>query len=152
MSNRDNMRINDIPLKGNYEGYYWMSDSRDPKVLHDENLPEEFVGENPFVVEAELYDKDNHMSYSVHNVGNDRAIINCFDVAQDIDQAGKENIDDITYESNRMDGLQLRFLQYWEAEDDKTCPTDKTEKAFMKSLQMTKRVFVGFKNKEEEQK
>lgn len=143
------MKINNIPLKGNYEGYYWMSDSRDPKVLHDENLPEEFVGSNPFVVEAELYDKDNHTSYSVHNAGNEVVCLSFVVKEADFDS---HDVDTLLYESNRMEGQQLRFLQYWEAEDDKTCPTDKTEKAFMKSLQMTKRVFVGFKNKEEEQK
>lgn len=148
MSNKD-MSINEIPLKGNYEGYYWMSDSRDPKVLHGENLSEEFVGKNPFVVEAELYDRDNQTSYSVHHAGN-KVVCKCFVVKEaDFDS---HNVDTLLYESKRMGGLQLRFLQYWEAQDDKTCPIDETGKKFMQSLQMTKRVFVGFKNNEEEQK
>lgn len=143
------MSISKIPLKGNYEGYYWMSDSRDPKVLHGENLSEEFVGKNPFVVEAELYDRDNHTSYSVHHAGN-KVVCKCFVVKEaDFDS---HNVDTLLYKSNRMDDLQLSFLQYWEAQDDKTCPIDETGEKFMQSLQMTKRVFVGFKNKKEEQK
>lgn len=129
--------INDIqPLK--YEGYLWMSDEQYPKVfIHDEvEFPET---DNPFIVEGQLFNKENGISYSIKYVDGEY-IIHEYKVTE----ADLQNPDNETkeYLSNRMEDKWLKFLRYWEAVPDENSMG-------MPVLKLTKSVFIGFKEKED---
>lgn len=136
-------KINDIPKDRPFVGYYWMSNAQKPHVLNDETLPEEFYGQNPFVVEAELYDEENHQSFSVHQAGNVTACT-VFSVKPEDIADDNDNVRHVFFYPVRMEGIgKLEFLEYWEpvADQDDAC-------LGMPSLRMTKRVFVGFSKEE----
>ena len=121
------------------EGYLWWSNQQEPKVYQDEAI-DIYLDEtqNPFVVEGQLYDLDEQMSYCIKYVDG-LYIINKYKVEkQDLDNHDYETID---YLSNRMDNRWLKFLRYWEAKEDENC-------LGMPVLTLTKNVFIGFKSKE----
>lgn len=134
------MKIIDIPIDNKYDGFLWMSNSKEPIELDREALPASFGKDcNPFVVEGELWDSDNKRSYSIHQAGN-ITVCQKFDV-NDSD-FNDINVDDRVYASHRMKHHGLHFLEYWEPTVSEAC-------LGMKSLEMKKRVFVGFKDKED---
>lgn len=122
------------------EGYLWWSDQQEPKVCQDEAI-DICLDEtkNPFVVEGQLYDKEEKMSYSIKFVDG-QYLINIFKV----EEGDLTNPDNETkcYFSNRMEDKWLKFLRYWEEKEDKNCMG-------MPVLTITKNVFIGFKEKEE---
>lgn len=138
--------MNNIPAS-KYEGYIWMSDATAPEVLHE---PKDFLGkeygplpsttENPFVIEAQLYDPASHMSYGVKHVDGEY-------IVTEVDLS-KEALKGCVYEEktflpHRMEGISaLRFYQFWREEDDEFCDN-------MKVLQPKELAFAGFITKEE---
>ncbi len=128
-----------IPAARRYDGYVWMSGATAPLVLEGDALPGCFdEGRNPFVAEAMLWDSEARLSYSVRHVGNETLCFR-YEVA-DADFANGE-VEEVVYASHRMDDRCLCFLEYWEPsrDDDDDFPKG------MQPLEMTKRVFVGFK-------
>lgn len=136
------MKINDIPVSNKYDGYLWMSNSKSPVELDNEPLPASFgKGVNPFVVEGELWDHENKRSYSIHQAGN-ITICQAFEVKDKDFDNDNHNVDKRVYASHRMKHKGLCFLEYWEP--------SRTDSSFgMETLEMKKRVFVGFKDKED---
>lgn len=136
------IKISEIPVNNKYQGYLWMSNSKKPEELDNEPLKASLGSVlNPFVVEGELWDSENKRSYSIHQAGN-ITICLAFNV-KDSDFNGKDaNIDDRVYASHRMKHQGLHFLEYWEPSSSDAC-------LGMETLEMTKRVFVGFKDKED---
>ena len=125
------------------QGYLWRSDKDAPEVFTDEKVKREFDDtENPFVVEGQLYDTENSMSYSIRYVDG-QYLVGRYKV-EAADLANKEN-EICRYLSNRMDNRWLRFLQYWEVKvnDDKEEKNNGGGKA-MPVLELTKTVFIGF--------
>ena len=122
------------------EGYLWWSDQQEPKVCQDEAI-DICLDEtkNPFVVEGQLYDKEEKMSYSIKFVDG-QYLINIFKVEEG-DLTNPDN-ETMCYFSNRMEDKWLKFLRYWEEKEDKNCMG-------MPVLTITKNVFIGFKEKEE---
>ena len=125
---------------GTYEGYIWMSDQNYidkntdvPLVIKGEYPGRELVdGENPFVIEAQLYDRQNKKSISIkYNDGH--YLVNTFDVTEEDLADG----DIREYQSNRMGGKTLRFCQRWRA-----FPNDDCEG--MEVLTPVEIVFIGF--------
>lgn len=126
-----------IPAARHYDGYVWMSDATSPVVLEGDALPGCFAdGVNPFVVEALLWDAEARLSYSVRHVGNE-TLCHRYVVAEA--DFGGGNVEEVVYALRRRDGRGLRFLEYWEPRQSDGCPEG------MPALEMTKRVFVGFK-------
>lgn len=122
------------------QGYLWWSDQQKPEVFQNEKFERSFdENKNPFVVEGQLYDVDNNMSYSIKYVDG-KYLIQQFDVKNDVKDGNPTNADnDIkTYLSNRMGGRWLKFLRYWEPKKDENCKG-------MNVLTLTKNVFIGFK-------
>lgn len=127
-----------------------MSDATDP-VLVSGNIPE-FLSQlnanaNPFVIEAQLFDSTNHLSYSVKYVDGSY-IAYRYEVKEIIKDNVKETIKDVEsgkYDyitlkknyANRMPGLRLCFFQYWKDEPDTLCEG-------MNVLQPAELAFVGF--------
>ena len=117
------------------EGYLWWSDLQEPKVYCGEKMDQSFdENANPFVVEGQLFDKDNNVSYSIKYIDGEY-IVEKFEV-QDDDFTNPNN-ETKTYLSNRMGDRWLSFLRYWEEKNDENCMN-------MPVLTLTKNVFVGF--------
>ena len=119
------------------EGYLWWSDQQEPKVYQDEQI-DIILDEtkNPFVVEGQLYDKEEKKSYGIKYVDG-QYLINIYEV-EDSDLTNKDN-ESKRFLSNRMGGRWLEFLRYWEEKNDENCMG-------MPVLTFTKNVFVGFKD------
>lgn len=136
------MKINEIPRDHAFEGYLWLSNAKEPIILENQPIPENLIFSdqtNPFIVEAELWDITKSKSYAIHQAGNE-TVVNTFDVKPE--DFNNNDIDEVVYASHRMGNRHLHFLEYWEAR-----PNEAT--LGMPTLVMTKRVFVGFKVKED---
>ena len=122
----------------NCEGYLWWSDQQEPKVYQDGQI-DIILDEtkNPFVVEGQLYDKEEDKSYSIKYIDG-QYLIKVNKVGND-DFTNKDN-ELKSFLSNRMGGRWLKFLRYWEPTEqgDENCEG-------MPPLVITKNVFVGFK-------
>lgn len=129
-----------------YEGYLWMSDLEEPTVYENEpvSLPKE--GDNPFVVEGQLFNRANGLSYSIKYVDG-QYIIQEYTVTE----ADKNNPDNETktYIANRMGDRKLQFLRYWEEVFDEDNYKDSDNPKGLPVLTQTKNVFIGFKEKED---
>lgn len=123
--------------KANYEGYVWYSDETMPRVLDgseafEPNLKE---GENPFIVEAQLYDALQMKSYSIRFWNGGYHVV-CYDVPKNVCKLWE--VDIVTYGSNRMNNNKLLFWQQWKEVEDNLC-------LGMKTLVPKALVFVGLK-------
>lgn len=124
--------------KATYEGYMWESDKTAPEIYHgkeeiDFSLTD---GENPFIVEGQLYDRENNISISIRFVDG-KYIITRFDGKHGIfiNRNGcKDNgIPQIKYETGeeelyipnsamQLDGKVLKFIRLWKEDtDDDSC-------------------------------
>lgn len=135
------MKTNHIE-SGNYIGYYWKSDANAPQLLpgvpFDEILDE---AANPFIIEAQLFNPETHVSYSIKYVDG-RYLIHRWDLTQDFLTQDFE-FDDKEYQAHPRLGSQvMMFRQYWKAVVDPQCLD-------MKVLQPHALVFVGFKEQKE---
>ena len=135
------------------EGYLWWSDQEKPKVyvegkvyIENDEQAEDNVkefdlvnGQNPFIVEGQLYDKAKHTSISIKYVDGEYIYkefpVSPTDISSDM-------IDKKEYFSNRMGNRLLKVLRYWKETPDSLCEG-------WNVLTIDKNVFVGFKNKEE---
>lgn len=128
------MDYTDINFEANYEGYIWMSDSPKPDVLRHTNLDKSvFEQGNPFVIEGQLFDKENKKSLSIKYVDGSY-LIHSYDVTnEEIEEEKKQK----KYISNRIDNKKLKFIQRWRTQEDEFCEG-------MPSLQPAELVFVGF--------
>ena len=130
------INFDEIDRNALYEGYLWMSDKKKPEVYHNAVVDFSlFEKVNPFVIEGQLYDSNNKLSYSMKFVDGEYYIYEV-KVTED-----KSTCIEKIYCSNRMDNLQLIFRQYWKEVDDEYCLK-------MPVLVMDKEVFVGFKKME----
>ena len=132
-----------------YEGYLWMSDKEQPQVFNQENISLPKEGENTFVVEGMLYNKENELSYSIRFVDGEYIVLE-FKVTE-ADIKNPDNQEKV-YEPNRMDdlkGKRLRFLRYWEEVLDEDNYKDEQYPDGLPVLTLTKNVFIGFKEKED---
>lgn len=124
----------------NCEGYLWWSDREEPEIYDGKALDISIdETKNPFVVEGQIYDKEEKTSYSIKYV-NGQYLINIYKV-ETSDFTNKDN-EPKNFLSNRMDGRWLKFLRYWEEKKDENCMG-------MPVLAFTKNVFIGFKEKED---
>ena len=122
------------------EGYLWWSDQEEPEIYDGKALDISLnETKNPFVVEGQIYDKEEKKSYSIRYVDG-QYLINIYKV-ETSDFTNKDN-EPKNFLSNRMDGRWLKFLRYWEEKKDENCMG-------MPVLAFTKNVFIGFKEKED---
>ena len=132
------MKINEIKNR-KYEGYIWFSDKEKPLVLRDEEY-DFFVhseNENPFIVEALLYNKEQNISVIIRHTG--KYHVNEFDL-----KALKEEgavFEEVKYLPHRLDGIdKVNFKQLWLPEPDEHCKD-------MEVLKMQALIFTGFEFK-----
>lgn len=156
------IKINDIPVDRKLTGYLWLSNKQKPRVLencsieqsnklskkesyeHDDGAPVVLKdGVNPFIVEAELWDDNNHVAYTIHHAGNE-VVCQRYEVKAE-DFSNPDNTQ-VVFLSHRMGDRKLHFLEYWEPRraidvvDVNGIPSGKS----MPTLVMTQRVFIGF--------
>lgn len=140
------MKANNIE-KGNYEGYVWKSDKDAPERIDGEYGNELDPKQNPFIIEAQLFDKERGVSYSVKYVDGQYVCRRFVVDSLDYNREEVEEVEIKKFQSNRIKGekVGMRFLRYWrESEDvDNLC-------CGMKTLQPAELVFVGFINKQED--
>ena len=132
-----------IIQKGTYWGYLWHSDKTDPEVLMGNNIANDITLDNdcnPFIIEGQLFDKDNRKSYSIKYVDGNY-IIKEYIVSEE--ELNDEN-NCLKFLPNRMhsdlksdNGLRLRFLQRWSSKEDPNCDN-------MEVLCPAELVFIGF--------
>ncbi|MDE5998432.1 MAG: TIGR04423 family type III CRISPR-associated protein [Muribaculaceae bacterium] len=140
---------NNIP-SGKYDGYYWLSDANEPKVLEGSALPSALsnmdASQNPFIIEARLFNPATGDSFGINYIDG-AYVVRSYKVSEeDMKRAVAKKSDTIVlkrYIANRMPGKKLKFLQYWREVEDPLC-------AGMPVLQPAEMVFVGFETIETE--
>lgn len=122
------------------EGYLWWSDQQEPEIYDGKDI-DICLDEtkNPFVVEGQLYDKEEMKSYSIKYVDGQYLV---FIYKVETSDFTNKNNESKSFLSNRMGGRWLKFLRYWEEKEDENCMD-------MPVLTFIKNVFIGFKEKEE---
>lgn len=131
-------------IKGNYEGYLWKSDSPAPEICHKGKVTQLTLtdGENPFIIEGELFDATSGESVSIRFIDG-KYRVSSFAVAPKSRNDSDAHVTKKEYLAQRMPGIdKLCYLQYWEPASDELCEN-------MEVLQPDRLVFVGFKKKEE---
>ncbi|MBP8090298.1 MAG: TIGR04423 family type III CRISPR-associated protein [Phocaeicola sp.] len=128
------IKINEIDLTASYQGYIWLSDASKPIVLDNGKLKDTdkkyfSEGQNPFIIEGQLFDGKN--SFSIKNVDGKMIVVK-YEV--DTDEEPQNFVP-----NSRM-GLgdrKLKFLQKWEVEPNADCEN-------MDVLVPAGLVFLGF--------
>ena len=146
------MKTNHIQ-PGNYVGYLWYSDKTAPDVLNGVQLSDMLCpDENPFVIEGQLWDETQQLSYSIrYVVSNDgqhgisgQYIIQKWNLNTDFPVPDFEYTELEAF-PNKAFGKEvgkLLFRRYWKAEKDELCDG-------MKVLNPHALVFVGFNYRNE---
>lgn len=127
------IKIKDIPQDINYEGYLWMSDSDTPQMVNLGGILKEMSDENnPFIVEGQLYAKNEGLSFSIRYVDGKHVVVS-YDL-----NAGDDCYDEKSFVANRLSNVsRILFRQYWKAQQDELCEG-------MAVLVPAGFVFVGF--------
>jgi len=127
--------LSKIPTNANYEGYLWWSNAQKPIVFCNETLPN-WPGEtdNPFIIEGNLVNKENSLSYSIKFVDGEYLAYR-FDL-KELDD--KEFISK-AYLPNRFPSevKKLCFKEFWRSVSDEFCED-------MQVLKPAETVFIGF--------
>ena len=118
--------------RGNYEGYVWMSNNNKPDIIDGEYENELNPSANPFIIEAQLFNGTS--SYSVRYVDG-RYHVLCYEVNPE--DLLDNDVISRTFQSHRMEGKILSFLEYWKEENDELCMD-------MPVLVPAVMVFIGF--------
>lgn len=114
--------------KSKYEGYIWLSDADEPRIVNGEFELDRADCENPFVVEGMLYDSGRSLSMSIRYVDG-RYLVARHEVGE------SEVRNSETYKGKRMPNL--RMTQLWREEKDENCIGMTVQRPGAK-------VFVGF--------
>ncbi len=117
-----------------YEGYIWMSDQVVPQIFDGTEQQSLMLtdGENPFVVEGQLWDAAQHRSVSI------RYVDGCYKAAETVVTDEQLRAPVVNYIPHRIHGVKgLKFLRIWKEEVDPLCES-------MTTLQLQKSIFVGF--------
>lgn len=129
-----------------YEGYLWMSDQEEPAVFENQPVTMPKEGDNPFVVEGQLFNRASGLSYSIKYVDGEYIIQEY--VVTETDKNNPDN-EKKTYLMNRKNDRWLQFLRYWEEVFDEDNYKDSDNPKGLPVLTQAKNVFIGFKEKEE---
>jgi CRISPR type III-associated protein (TIGR04423 family) len=117
-----------------FEGYVWLSDQEEPKILNNQtfDFSKYEEGSNPFIIEALLY-KENDKSVHITHTG--KYNIQSFDL-NNLPQDSE--LVDVNYLPHRLEGVKkVCFRQLWIPENDENCEN-------MPVLKMKALIFVGF--------
>lgn len=121
----------------NCNGYIWKSDSDKPEIITSEMTVECNNEEIPFIIEGQLF--DGKTSYSIKYVDGAYWVK---EYQVDLEDYNRKYVELKEFQSHRMDGRTLLFLEYWKPLKDELC-------LGMEVMQPAEFVFVGFKAKED---
>lgn len=124
--------------KSKYQGYVWYSDRTEPELLDNQEFElKQKATENPFVLEALLYDGEH--SIQVKYVDGTYWVRDRCPEKMAAEMISDENSDVVSYLPNRMDlnTRSLLFKRFWKKMPDPMCEN-------MKVLVPQPLVFVGF--------
>jgi CRISPR type III-associated protein (TIGR04423 family) len=117
----------------NFDGYIWMSDSNEPIMLFNEKYNFGPVSNNPFIVEALLFNEE--LKTSIHILHQGEYVISEYI----LEQSSLEKVEEIEYLPHRLKNVnKVLFKQIWEEQADENCHNFPVY-----SLKAT--VFSGFK-------
>lgn len=126
--------ITNIP-KRKYDGYVWFSDQKEPVTLIQKEYSFEDTKENPFVIEALLWNTEEEISIMVRHTG--KYHIQEFKLNEL--PAGHELVEKVYLPHRLGDKVKhVCFKQLWIPEKDPFC--EEMEVMTMKAL-----IFTGFK-------
>lgn len=132
--------------KAKYEGYVWWSDKDHPEVYYG-NEEVDFSlndGENPFIIEGNLWDEAAKKSIFIRYV--DGQYFTSETTVKEEERNNPEHCTQKDFIAHRIEGVHtLSFLQYWKAFKDELCKD-------MEALRPEKLVFIGFDKKNKEEK
>ena len=135
------IKINEIDLTASYQGYIWLSDASKPIMLDNGKLKDTdkkyfSEGQNPFIIEGQLFDEKNKRSFSIKNVDGEMIVVEYDESDLKVDRDSKS----YEFVPNSRMGLgdrKLKFLQKWEVEPNADCEN-------MDVLVPAGLVFLGF--------
>ena len=133
----------EINKQAKYEGYIWLSDQTQPRVLLGEEYDVECIADSitPFVIEGRLWNAADGISMSIRYV--DGKHVKSIHQVTNEDLQGTSMVTPERYISHIKDVGRLCFLRYWKAEEDELCEG-------FKALRPEKLVFVGFEKQKKE--
>lgn len=111
--------ISDIDLTLNYQGYLWLSDSKEPIILREEKIPQGIFKNLPFVVEGYLYCKSkNGLSIKTKYIDGAYQVFSV-----ELDQVPSDRLtqNEFVAIKNKKDIKFIRSVQYWEDIPDNLC-------------------------------
>lgn len=124
--------ITEIPTI-KYEGYVWLSNEKYPTVLDKQEFDFTKVKENPFVIEALLWNEEEKISITVRHTG--KYHIQAFKLNEL--PAGHELVEK-AYLPHRLAGVKhVCFKQLWIPKEDPLCEN-------MEVMTMEALIFTGF--------
>jgi CRISPR type III-associated protein (TIGR04423 family) len=126
--------MQEIKINKNCEGYIWYSDRQKPEMIRAEKYSLELdETKNPFVVEGQIYSKDEQVSYSIKYVDGKYIVVPTL-----LNDLKGFVFDEKSFIPNRLDGVaKIKYRQYWKPEKDELCEG-------MEVLVPAEYVFVGF--------
>lgn len=107
--------------KNIFLGYIWLSDQKEPIVIKNEQIGISELLINPFIVEGNIIDRTNNISYTIMQCGDDYNIYEFNLSSLPESWITDENDDLIKYQSNIPDTKWLYFRRYWKSEIDLFC-------------------------------
>jgi CRISPR type III-associated protein (TIGR04423 family) len=120
----------EIP-KGNYVGYYWLSDENAPRKYSEQEFNQAAKTINPFIIEANLWDSNQQVSVSVRHTG--RYHVQVYDLSQ------YDAIDEEQSFISVKNIPPLKFKALWREQADSFT-------LGMPVLKFVANAFVGFKS------
>jgi|SRR5690606_18152299 len=129
---KDIKSLTDIPHK-KYVGYFWGSGDTEP-ILVDNEYPDftKKSDDSLFIQEGMLWNAEEGISIMINYTNKQH--ISRYQLSKE--ELAKTN-DIMIYESIRLKGRKVKFLQYWEEEKDEHCNN-------LPVLKMKAQIFIGF--------
>lgn len=136
------MITNQLQLpEAHYEGFVRMSDAVAPHIYNHQLCAPTFeAADVPFVLEAELYNTDENISYSIRYREGQLCVV---EHKVQLNDANLKDVDHLYQallprgEAEALSKKNLHFLQYWMEQEDALCEN-------MPVLVPAQRVFIGF--------
>jgi CRISPR type III-associated protein (TIGR04423 family) len=113
------IEISAIDLSLNYEGYLWLSDSKQPIILKGEKIPQDIFTSLPFVIEGYLYcNSKNGLSIKISHFDGAYHVYSV-----ELDQIPKDRLISNTFVARNFnkDIKFIQSVQYWESVPDELC-------------------------------
>jgi CRISPR type III-associated protein (TIGR04423 family) len=131
--------ISEIPEDILFEGYYWYSNDKSPKIISTpEPIQQSWFTELPFVVEADFYAKAEQISIQVRHWDS------VYHTAKiDLTQLDEITYDKVSYIGHDLGGRNFEMIEAWEPRPDKLLEG-------METLVPTWAAFAGFINTKEQ--